>query len=188
MEQSQQKNTAKSNGAGVQLSPHSRRIWGGSDEQTTTILGEFLPADYDKAISIIIDLLDCVKGKLPDFSKIDDNNFNLLMLEYGVVFGNYIEQYGLDYYEASIKAIEKVTQFTSCEFVTHAFISKYPEEMMKQMLAWSTHEHWGVRRLASEGCCPRLPWVMSLPNLKKDPRPIIPILENLSQIRAVECC
>jgi len=59
---------------------------GGSDEQTTTILGEFLPADYDKAISIIIDLLDCVKGKLPDFSKIDDNNFNLLMLEYGVVF------------------------------------------------------------------------------------------------------
>jgi len=70
---------------------------------------------------------------------------------------NYIEQYGLDYYEASIKAIEKVTQFTSCEFVTHAFISKYPEEMMKQMLAWSTHEHWGVRRLASEGCCPRLP-------------------------------
>lgn len=144
-----------------------------------TILGEFLPTDYDKAISIIVDLLDCVKGKLPDFSKIDDNNFNLLMLEYGVVFDNYIEQYGLDHYETSIKAIEKVTQFTSCEFATHAFIAKYPEKMMKQMLVWSTHEHWGVRRLSSEGCRPRLPWAMSLPNLKKDPRPIIPILENL---------
>lgn len=47
------------------------------------------------------------------------------------------------------------------------------------MLAWSKHEHWGVRRLASEGCRPRLPWAMALPNLKKDPTPIIPILENL---------
>ncbi|GLL57169.1 hypothetical protein KUBF_48340 [Bacteroides finegoldii] len=37
----------------------------------------------------------------------------------------------------------------------------------------------GVRRLASEGCRPRLPWAMALPNLKKDPTPIIPILENL---------
>jgi len=51
--------------------------------------------------------------------------------------------------------------------------------MMKQMLAWSQHEHWGVRRLASEGCRPRLPWAMALPDLKKDPGPIIPILENL---------
>lgn len=51
--------------------------------------------------------------------------------------------------------------------------------MMKQMLVWSKHEHWGVRRLSSEGCRPRLPWAMALPNLKKDPTPIIPILENL---------
>ena len=47
------------------------------------------------------------------------------------------------------------------------------------MLAWSKHEHWGVRRLSSEGCRPRLPWAMALPNLKKNPAPIIPILENL---------
>lgn len=51
--------------------------------------------------------------------------------------------------------------------------------MMKQMLVWSKHEHWGVRRLASEGCRPRLPWAMALPNLKENPAPIIPILENL---------
>ena len=51
--------------------------------------------------------------------------------------------------------------------------------MMRQMLLWSKHEHWGVRRLASEGCRPRLPWGMALPNLKKNPAPIIPILENL---------
>lgn len=145
----------------------------------TTILGRFLPADYKKAVSKIFELLDSVKDKLPDFSKIDDKNFNLLTLEYGAILDNYIEQYGIEDYETSIQAIEKITQFTTCEFVTHAFIAKYPDKMMKQMLVWSTHEHWGVRRLASEGCRPRLPWAMALPRLKKDPAPIIPILENL---------
>lgn len=145
----------------------------------TTVLGKFLPADYKKAVSKILKLLDCVKDQLPDFSKIDDRNFNLLTLEYGAILDNYIEQYGINDYQTSIKAIEKITQFTTCEFVAHAFIAKYPDEMMKQMLVWSTHEHWGVRRLASEGCRPRLPWAMALPKLKKDPTPIIPILENL---------
>lgn len=145
----------------------------------TTILKKFLPADYKDAIAKIVELLDRVKDRLPDFSKIDDHHFGLLMLEYGAVLDNYVEQYGLDDYETSVKAIERITQFTTCEFVTHPFIVKYEDEMMKQMLIWSKHEHWGVRRLASEGCRPRLPWAMALPNLKENPAPIIPILENL---------
>lgn len=36
-----------------------------------------------------------------------------------------------------------------------------------------------VRRLSTEGCRPRLPWAMALPFLKRDPAPILPILENL---------
>ncbi len=144
----------------------------------TTVLKNFLPADYKDAIAKILELLDYVEKKNPDFSKIDDTKFGLT-LEYGAILDNYVEQYGLDDYETSIKAIERITQFTSCEFVTHPFIIKYPDEMMAQMLVWSKHDHWGVRRLASEGCRPRLPWAMALPGLKKNPSPIIPILENL---------
>jgi len=36
-----------------------------------------------------------------------------------------------------------------------------------------------VRRLASEGIRPRLPWGMDVPALKRDPAPILPILEIL---------
>lgn len=144
----------------------------------TTVLKKFLPADYKEAIAKILELLDYVETRHPDFSAIDDQKFGLT-LEYGMILDNYVEQYGLDDYETSIKAIERITQFTSCEFVVHSFIIKYPDEMMKQMLVWSKHEHWGVRRLASEGCRPRLPWAMALPNLKENPAPIIPILENL---------
>lgn len=144
-----------------------------------TVLHTFLPHDYKEATSKILELLDCVKQTLPDFSRIDDTKFQLLTLEYGPVLGDYIEQYGLDDYETSVKAIEKITQFTSCEFAVRPFIIKYPDRMMAQMLAWSGHPHWGVRRLASEGCRPRLPWAMALPHLKANPAPILPILENL---------
>ena len=47
------------------------------------------------------------------------------------------------------------------------------------MYAWSKHENEDVRRLASEGCRPALPWAQALPKYKKDPRPILPILEEL---------
>ena len=36
-----------------------------------------------------------------------------------------------------------------------------------------------VRRFASEGCRPRLPWAMALPQFKADPSPILPVLEKL---------
>ncbi len=144
----------------------------------TTVLKKFLPEDYKAAIVKILELLDRIETGYSHCSKIDDTKFGLT-LEYGAILDNYVEQYGSDDYETSIKAIERITQFTSCEFVTHPFIVKYPDEMMAQMLVWSKHEHWGVRRLASEGCRPRLPWAMALPDLKKNPAPIIPILENL---------
>jgi len=143
----------------------------------TTVLKDFLPADYKNAIAKILELLDAIKDRY-DFSEVNDEAFGL-SLEYGWILDNFVEQFGVDDYETSIKAIERITQFTSCEFAVRPFIIKYPQKMMKQMLIWSKHKHWGVRRLSSEGCRPRLPWAMALPNLKEDPTPIIPILENL---------
>ena len=136
-----------------------------------------MPADYKAAIAKILELLDHIKDR-HDYSEVNDEAFTLA-LEYGWILDNFVEQYGIDDYETSIKAIEKITQFTSCEFSVRPFIIKYPKKMMKQMLVWSKYKHWGVRRLSSEGCRPRLPWSMALPNLKEDPTPIIPILENL---------
>ena len=143
-----------------------------------TVLKNFLPTDYKEATAKILELLNHIKTPQYAHSEIDDTKFGLT-LEYGGILSDFIQQYGLDDYETSVKAIEKITQFTSCEFAVRPFIIKYPDKMMKQMLVWSKHQHWGVRRLSSEGCRPRLPWAMALPNLKENPAPIIPILENL---------
>ncbi|GHT30337.1 hypothetical protein AGMMS49574_09790 [Bacteroidia bacterium] len=94
-------------------------------------------------------------------------------------FPEYIEVFGLDDFETSVKTMEFVTQFTSCEFAVRPFIIKYGDKMLGRMLEWSLHENDMVRRLASEGSRPRLPWAMALPALKSNPTPILPILENL---------
>ncbi len=133
---------------------------------STTLKG-FLSADYKTSINTIYELTNYLQ----------DKQFGL-SLEY-MFLPDFVEQYGLDDYTTSVKALEKITQFTSCEFAVRPFIIKYPDQMMKQMLVWSKHEHHGVRRFSSEGCRPRLPWAMALRKLKENPKPIIPILENL---------
>ena len=47
------------------------------------------------------------------------------------------------------------------------------------MEEWSRDADEHVRRLASEGCRPRLPWSFKLRELIADPSPVAPILENL---------
>lgn len=99
-------------------------------------------------------------------------------IEY-MFFPDFVEQYGLAQPDVSLRAIEYITQFTSCEFALRPFLLQYPDMVMHQMLEWSKHADHRVRRFSSEGCRPRLPWAMAIPSLKKDPGPVLPILENL---------
>lgn len=137
---------------------------------TAHVLHHFLPKDYPKAAPLLTELIEAIKKEGPAASSI----------EY-LFLPEYIYLYGLDHYKESVLAMEQVTQFISCEFAVRHFIVRYEAKMIPQMLKWSTHTSRHVRRLATEGCRPRLPWAMALPTLKKDPTPILPILENLKQ-------
>ncbi len=94
-------------------------------------------------------------------------------------FPEYIQRYGLDYWDESMDALSVLTQYSSAEFAIRPFILKDCEKAMAQMLEWSLHKNHHIRRLASEGCRPRLPWASALNDFKKDPSLILPILENL---------
>jgi len=130
-------------------------------------LNGHLPGDYKGQIELIIRLINQLKqnGISAGFAY--------------MFFPDFIEQYGLGDLKTSLKAMETITQFVSCEFAIRPFLLNYPEEVMAQMLKWSRHAHPHVRRFASEGCRPRLPWAMAIPQLKKNPSPILPILQNL---------
>ena len=97
----------------------------------------------------------------------------------GMVFPDYVEVYGLDSWDISMSALEFFTKYSSSEFAVRPFIKKDPKKMMKQMEDWARHENKHVRRLASEGCRPRLPWADDIEEFKNNPSPILPILEHL---------
>lgn len=92
---------------------------------------------------------------------------------------DFVEEYGVEEPDLSLPALEEFTKLASSEFAVRPFITRYPERMAEQMLEWARNGDEAVRRLASEGYRPRLPWGMGIPALKKDPSPILPILELL---------
>ena len=94
-------------------------------------------------------------------------------------FPAFVELYGLNDFGTSMTALEFFTSNSSSEFAIRPFIKQSPVETMSQMNDWAESENYHVRRLASEGCRPRLPWAMALPAFKKDPAPVISILEKL---------
>ncbi|MCF6207774.1 MAG: DNA alkylation repair protein [Ghiorsea sp.] len=127
----------------------------------TESLHQCLP-DYEQAIPIL-------KAASSQFS----NTFTHMF------FPEYAELYGMKHYDISMDALEHFTQYSSSEFAIRPFIIQYPEKTMQHMQAWAKHENEHVRRLASEGCRPRLPWAMQLPAFVQDPNAILEILEQL---------
>lgn len=99
----------------------------------------------------------------------------------GMFFPDFVEKYGLDHWQESLDTLEVLTKYSSSEFAIRPFIELDQEKAFKKLVSWSKHSNEHVRRLASEGCRPRLPWARALKELKKDPTPIIPILENLNK-------
>lgn len=135
--------------------------------QITINLGKYLPSDYEHALGI----LDQVIAKYP-----------VGLVDSGLIyFPDFVEMYGQDerYWELSMDALERYTQYSTAEFAVRPFIIKHEDRMMDQMATWTKHVNEHVRRLASEGCRPALPWGQALINFKKDPMPVLRILEML---------
>jgi 3-methyladenine DNA glycosylase AlkC len=127
----------------------------------TRCLRATLPEDYPQALAILVKVA-------PSF-----NGFDAL------VFPDYVECYGMDEWDLSMPALAVFTQQGSSEYAVRPFLLKDPQRALAYMYTWAEAENHHLRRLASEGCRPRLPWGMALPAFKKDPSLILPILEKL---------
>ncbi len=133
----------------------------GRMRRITLSLGATLPSEYERALDILLKIYDTGSG-----------------LPY-IFFPDFVEVYGLEHWELSVNALAKFTRTSTSEFAVRPFLRMDQSRMLAQMLAWADDPDEHVRRLASEGCRPRLPWADALPALKRDPEPIIPILEKL---------
>ncbi|TGL44783.1 DNA alkylation repair protein [Leptospira perdikensis] len=104
---------------------------------------------------------------------ISDFNFPYIFLN------DIVTKTGLDDFETSVKVLEKITVFSSAEFAIRFFYKEHFDKTLKQMHKWSNHKEPFVRRLASEGSRPMLPWGVGIPEIKKNPEIHLSILETL---------
>ncbi|MCM3788592.1 DNA alkylation repair protein [Domibacillus indicus] len=99
----------------------------------------------------------------------------------GLVFPDYVEQYGLAFWEKSMDALARLTVYSTSEFAVRPFLLQDQERMLSQMMKWTKSSNEHIRRLASEGARPQLPWAQSIPAFKQDPAPLFALLEPLMQ-------
>lgn len=128
---------------------------------TTQCLKKTLPESYKKALDILKKAAPHAKG------------FEALSLP------DYVATYGMEEWDLSLPALYHFTKYSTSELAIRPFLAEDPEKVMALMTEWAEDKDPKVRRFASEGCRPRLPWATALPKFKKDPSLILPILEKL---------
>lgn len=130
--------------------------------RTAESLHAALPLDYREAVAVLRLLAPRMKSKfatlaLPDF----------------------VSLYGLDDFDFSMEALRFFTTFGSSEFAVRCFLRQDLPRALATMQVWTLDENEHVRRLASEGSRPRLPWSFRLETLMGDPSLTAPILTRL---------
>lgn len=93
--------------------------------------------------------------------------------------GEFVARHGLDDPARSLDMLRFLTPLGSSEFAVRPFLQRDLTGTLATLLVWARDPDEHVRRLASEGSRPRLPWGLRLTELVRDPSPTLPILELL---------
>jgi 3-methyladenine DNA glycosylase AlkC len=129
--------------------------------RTTEALHAMLPGEYADALTVLEAAAPFIDG------------FDAL------TFCDYVEVYGQHDWERSMRALRNLTRYGSGEFAVRPFLRRDLEPTLAVMETWARDSDARVRRLASEGSRPRLPWGSAVPRLRDEPALVLPILEQL---------
>jgi len=121
-----------------------------------------LPDDYPAALEIILAMAPGL-----------NHGFQ------AVAVTEFVARRGRDHFDLSMAALARLTRFGTAEFAIRPFLADDPARTLAVMLDWTGSPDEHVRRLASEGSRPRLPWAARVPAMKDEPTLAAPILEAL---------
>jgi 3-methyladenine DNA glycosylase AlkC len=130
--------------------------------RVTEALSATLPDDYPTA-------LDVLRALAPRL----DSSFVTMVLP------DYVALYGQKDFDVSMEALKFFTTFGSSEFAVRHFLRRDLPRSLAVMEDWARDENEHVRRLASEGSRPRLPWSFKLDAVIADPSLTRPIIDTL---------
>lgn len=122
-----------------------------------------LPQDYPAALHVVVSVLK--ENKLRGFAVWP--------------FAEFIQVYGLNHPKISLEALKVVTVCFTAEWAVRPFIKQDPDATMRFLLQCAQDESVDIRRWASEGTRPRVPWGEKLHLFIKDPAGTRAILDAL---------
>ncbi|MEM1254084.1 MAG: DNA alkylation repair protein [Cyanobacteria bacterium P01_H01_bin.21] len=133
-------------------------------------LHQYLPDAYPAALDIML-------GSLPpalDPTKTDDDFGDFIFAPLSL----FVATYGCtqNHLERSLQALKEITKRFSAEDAIRYFINAFPDETCGFLLNCAQDENYHVRRLASEGTRPKLPWSQKLVIDYRQPLPILELL------------
>lgn len=139
-------------------------------DHIVNVLADFLPNDFNAAQNILRNALPA-----PLDPTLTDNDFGQFIW---VVPGEYVARHGCrePHLATALDFLALSTQRFSAEYAIRHFLNAFPKQTLTFLTHCTEHEHYHVRRLASEGTRPLLPWAARV-NLPL--KPVFRILDNL---------
>ncbi|MDR2459530.1 MAG: DNA alkylation repair protein [Deltaproteobacteria bacterium] len=145
--------------------------------------GKLLKLELKGRVALVSEALGCyLTGPL----KVNADILSEIMINFQGILGwplnDYVSQRGLGSFanfSCAMDFFARTTEYSSAEFAVRPLIEKDPERALSFISKWAKDSNLHLRRLASEGIRPRLPWAPSLKLFCKDPRPVLKIIELL---------
>src|SRR5436190_15245766 len=119
--------------------------------QTAIALGATLPGKYRDQLAVVLQLAPTLQHGFV-----------------GVALCDFVARFGLEDPVISLDALRQLTRHGSAEFAVRPFLARDLAGTLAVMETWARDSDEHVRRLASEGSRPRLPWGLRLTALIRD--------------------
>ncbi len=140
-------------------------------------LKNYLPDNYEKAVEVLVNsLAPEASHENSEWQGDCDNGLSGFMVW---PLTQFVEDYGLDYFETSMAALYEMTKRFTAEFAIRAFIREYDKQVYALLKKWSRDKNKHVRRLVSEGTRPNLPWGVKVESILSNLERNIGLLNSL---------
>jgi len=132
-------------------------------QRTADVCRQFLPDNYADALKRLYAYADMI----------NENKF------YYMFMPDFVARYGSQDFRRSMQALKDFTEYSSSELAIRVFLQNDLDRSLGVIKKWTSNKNVHIRRLASEGTRPRLPWAMRIKALLEKPDHCLPILQDL---------
>ena len=133
------------------------------------VLAQYLPSDFAQTALLL--------QQVPQHWLAHNTQDNYSFAAWPII--DYVAVYGLNHPDLALQTLKILTPLFTAEFAIRPFLQHHFDLTYGYLQAWARDDNYHVRRLASEGCRPRLPWGQRVPYLMSNHQEIITILEQL---------